>query len=136
CAPLRLVRPAPLPKKPPEVVIEEPLTTLADAPDIVRAPVIVSPVLSTLVLSGPPERPVRCEPSPKKAEAVTELTEVIVPAEPVRPMATLFIVREPDKVPPARGSLVLSVAVTPVSWEPLRAGSLPVPSNWTSWPAP
>ena len=39
---------------------------------------------------------VRCEPSPKKAEAVTDEAPVIVPAEPVRVMLEPLIVRLPE----------------------------------------
>src|SRR2546430_2499798 len=57
---------------------------------MLSAPVIVSPVLATLVLSVP-VTPVRCEPSPKKAEAVTD-----DPAAAMKPAAAGRIEVEPE----------------------------------------
>jgi len=100
----------------------------------VRAPVMVSPVVSTYPVCAWAEVAnavvalpsnvaasmlVRAEPSPLKEGAETGPVNVPVAAARV-PVAvmSLFTVSAPVSVPPARGSLVASLAVTPVRFEP------------------
>src|SRR5476649_1628689 len=105
-----------------EAVTEAALTTLPLGPAkltatlvMLSAPVIVPPASGTLEASATLER---CEASPKNAEAVTEAALTTLPLGPVRLTATLVMLSAPVMVPPASGTLVLSVAFTPLRCEP------------------
>src|ERR1700686_646831 len=83
------------------------------APVRLRAPVIVSPALATLLVSVP-VTPVSCEPLPKNAEAVTE--DAVVTKLPAQVRLSAPVI-----VSPALATLVLlaALAVTPVRPDPL-----------------